>query len=308
MEPQAAESDPSAIPAGPAPRSFDPRYGEAVALSALVTRVTARNPSPFTFLGTASYVLGARSVVLIDPGPDLPEHRHALLAAIAGRPVEAILVTHRHRDHVEGIPALRRSLQAPVLAAAAEGASAVSLSAEGGYGAFAPDRLIGEGDMLAFRDVTLEAVATPGHASDHLVFAMSEESALFSGDHVMGWSTTVIAPPDGHMGRYLASLRRLLGRPERLYYPGHGEAVENGPSLVQALLEHRLAREAAIEARLQAGDRTVPEIVAALYTGLSPSLSAAAAHSVLAHLEHLVEQGRVSALPECGMTARYQPR
>jgi glyoxylase-like metal-dependent hydrolase (beta-lactamase superfamily II) len=289
---------------------FDPRYGEPARLSRLVTRIVAENPSPFTFRGTSSYIVGERNVVVIDPGPDGSAHRQALVSAIAGREVIAILVTHSHRDHVEGVEALKREIDVPVLAAtprqrAISPDDGVVLDA-GRDRRFVPDRLLADGARIAIDGATLEAVATPGHASDHLAFALVEENSLFSGDHVMGWSTTVVAPPDGHMGAYLGSLRLLLKRQERWYYPGHGGAISNGPGFVRALLAHRLAREQAIVSQLAAGIETIPDLVARIYQGLAPALVPAAGASVLAHLEHLIEQGRVVADADLSPRSRFK--
>jgi glyoxylase-like metal-dependent hydrolase (beta-lactamase superfamily II) len=288
---------------------FDPRYGEPIRLSRLVTCIVAENPSPFTYRGTSSYIVGERSVVVIDPGPDRPAHREALVSAIAGRNVIAILATHSHRDHVEGIVALNREIDAPVLAAMPRQrpvSPGEGVSDAGRDHLFVPDRVLTDGACVAADGATLEAVATPGHASDHLAFALAEENVLFSGDHVMGWSTTVVAPPDGHMGTYLGSLSLLLKRRERRYYPGHGGVIENGPGFVRALLAHRLAREETIVSRLAAGIETVPDLVARIYQGLAPALVPAAGASVLAHLEHLVEQGRVVVDPDLSPGSRFR--
>ena len=204
--------------------------GIPILLEPLVTRVLAPNPSPFTFTGTQSYVVGDTDVAVIDPGPDDATHLAALDRAIAGRPVRAILITHHHRDHSPASRPLSRSSGAPIV-----GAAPFAPDYEGGQSDaafdrdYAPDRVLAEGESVAGSGWTLSAVATPGHTSNHLAFALAETQALFSGDHVMGWSTSIVSPPDGDMGAYMASLEKLTERDDRVYYPGHGEAVDNPP-------------------------------------------------------------------------------
>jgi glyoxylase-like metal-dependent hydrolase (beta-lactamase superfamily II) len=213
--------------------------------------------------------------------------------------VAAILVTHTHRDHTGAVPALAAATGAPVVGCApiAPDRAGPRLDA-GGDPDYRPDRVLAEDDTVTGPGWTLAAVATPGHTSNHLAFALAAEEALFPGDHVMAWSTTVVAPPDGSMAAYRASLRKLLDRPEERYYPAHGPAKDDARSYVAALLRHREAREAQILARLAAGDRTIPEIVAAAYPGLDPRLTTAAGLSVRAHLEDLAARGRVVAAGE----------
>jgi len=257
-----------------------------------VRRVLARNPSPFTFTGTQTHIVGAGEVAVVDPGPDLPEHVAAVLSATAGERIVAILVTHTHRDHSPAAAALTAATGAPVVGCA-------PLTTPGGdWGesvdaAYAPDRVLEDGATVTGGDWTLRAVATPGHMSNHLCFAWEEQRVLFSGDHVMGWSTSVILPPDGHMGDYLASLNKLAARDDRVYYPAHGSPVDEPAKLVRGLLAHRRAREAQIVRTLETGPADVAALVARNYPGLDPALVPAAGASVLAHLIHLQEQKRV---------------
>jgi glyoxylase-like metal-dependent hydrolase (beta-lactamase superfamily II) len=265
--------------------------------------VTAPNPGPMTFTGTRSYLVGEGEVAVIDPGPDDPRHRAALLAALAGERVAAVLVTHAHRDHSAGARAFAEAAGAELLAHGDPVGARLPGMARwrglgGGEGAdpgFRPDRRIGEGATVSGPGWTLTAVATPGHTADHLSFAWSEANALFSGDHVMGWATTLISPPDGALGAFRASLLRLRGRPEAVYYPGHGAPVTDPQRIVAHILAHRERREAEIVAALGHGPATVAELVTALYAGVDPRLHDAAARNVLAHLVDLEGRGLVAA-------------
>ena len=268
-------------------------------LTPLVRRMVAGNRSPFTFTGTCTYVIGQGDVAIIDPGPDLPAHRDALMAALGSERIAHILVTHTHRDHSPGARFLKAATGAPVFgcgphqparALAAGEANALEGSNDTDY---APDRVLHDGAVVEGRGYTLEAVATPGHTMNHLAFALAEEQALFSGDHVMAWSTSIVAPPDGSMAHYMASLERLRARDDRVYWPGHGGPVSNPKSFVRALAVHRRHREASIFAQIDEGGVAIPAIVARIYEGLAPALRGAAALSVFAHLEDLLAQGRV---------------
>ncbi|HVV92794.1 MAG TPA: MBL fold metallo-hydrolase [Hyphomicrobiales bacterium] len=287
-------------------RSAEGAPGEPVRLSPLVRRVLAPNPSAFTFTGTQTHLVGHGRVAVIDPGPDDPAHVAALLAALRGEIVEAIVVTHTHRDHTGAVAALAAETGAPVVGCApmVHGEGGVRLDA-GGDSSYRPARILADGEAVAGPGWTLTAVATPGHTSNHLAFALAEEAALFSGDHVMAWSTTVVAPPDGDMASYRGSLDKLINRPEDLYYPAHGPAKSEARAYVAGLLKHRRFREAQIVARLKAGDRAIPAIVAALYRGLDPRLVPAAGMSVLAHLRDLEARGIVAAAGE-GAAAAYR--
>lgn len=296
-------------------RAFEPHWGVAVPVAPRVRRITAENPGPFTFHGTNSYLVGdAGAVAVIDPGPDDPRHLAALLAAIGRVPVSHILVTHTHRDHSPGAGALAAATGAPTLAAGPHRPARPPRPDEtarldaGGDTAFVPDVVLTDGAVVAGDGFALTAVATPGHTGNHLAFALDGAEWLFSGDHVMAWSTSIVAPPDGAMADYMASLARLAARPERAYLPGHGGPVVEAPSYVAALAEHRRGRERAIRARLAAGDDTIPAIVRAVYVGLDPALAGAAGLSVLAHLEDLVARGVVVADPLPTLAARYRPQ
>ncbi|MCQ8780753.1 MBL fold metallo-hydrolase [Mangrovibrevibacter kandeliae] len=276
---------------------FDPCWGEPVEVRAGVARLTARNAGPMTFKGTNTYLLGETRLVVIDPGPADDGHFEALQRAIGARPVEAILLTHRHRDHTGLVDRLRRSTRAPVLAAPPR---AVAPTDRSGATDDSPDdellvdRYLADAETLATPAGTLEVVATPGHTADHLAFALAGPGILFSGDHVMAWSTTVVAPPEGSMAAFMASIERLLAREtDRIYLPGHGGPVTRPQPFLRALRTHRRMREAGILERVRAGDGSVAEIVAALYRSLDPQLRGAAALSVLAHLEALCQAGLV---------------
>jgi len=269
--------------------------GIPILLEPLVTRVLAPNPSAFTFTGTQSHVVGDSDVAVIDPGPDDAAHIAALERAIAGRPVRAILITHHHRDHSPASRPLARRTGAPIV-----GAAPFAPDYEGGRSDaafdsdYAPDRILDEGEGVAGEGWMLTAIATPGHTSNHLAFALPQTRALFSGDHVMGWSTSVVSPPDGDMTAYMASLEKLMARNDRVYYPGHGEAVDNPQRLVRGMLGHRKQREGQILRLLAAsGALDVPAMALRMYVGLNPNLLPAAERSVLAHLYDLQARGLV---------------
>ncbi len=283
-----------------------------------VRALTAPNPGPMTEAGTRTYLVGAQQVAVIDPGPADDAHLSAILGALAsGARISHILVTHAHRDHSGGVPALRAQTGAPVLAfgPATAGRSPMMASVAargdlaGGEGIdrdFRPDRELAHGEVLSGPDWTLEALHTPGHLSSHMCFAMPQAGAIFTGDTVMGWSTTVISPPDGSIGAFRESMALLAARSERLYLPGHGAPVRNGPGTARAQGAHRGLRESQILGALRGGPQTVARLVERLYAGLDPSLRPAAARNVLAHLLDLAEQGRL-ALPDAPlMDAEYR--
>ena len=267
-----------------------------------IARLLAANPSPFTFTGTQSYFVGEDDVAVIDPGPDLPGHVDAILAALGGRRLVAIVCTHTHRDHSPAARPLAAATGAPVIGCAALSLASVGPRADASFdGEYRPDRVLGDGEAIEVDGHPLTAVATPGHTSNQLCFAY--RGALFTGDHVMGWSTSVVVPPDGDMGDYMASLDKLRGREDRIYYPAHGPAVTKPQQLVRGMMGHRLQRERQILKRLKQGDRTVAEIVATAYPGLDPRLVGAAGGSVTAHLLDLERRGLV----ECGEGETWTP-
>lgn len=281
-------------------RSSDAPAGAVRQVAPLVRRIVAPNPSPFTFTGTATYVVGSGRVAILDPGPDDPRHLETVLAAVRGETVERIVVTHSHMDHTAGLGAMKRATGAEVVGAGphrpfralhAGEANRLEAAADGAY---RPDLELRDGEGVSGPGWSLVAVATPGHTANHLAFALPEAKLLFSGDHVMAWSTSIVAPPDGAMAPYVASLRRLIEREEDVYLPGHGPALPNARVFARHMLGHRLMREAAIRARLKEGAQRVPDIVAALYRGLDPRLAGAARLSVFAHLEDLVARGEAA--------------
>jgi glyoxylase-like metal-dependent hydrolase (beta-lactamase superfamily II) len=262
--------------------------GIPIQLEPLVTRVLAPNASPYTYSGTQTHVVGTTDLAIIDPGPDDPAHIAALLNVIAGRPVTAIVITHHHRDHSPASRPLAATTGAPIVGPRAPHGADDTLRLDAAFDAdYAPDRVLDEGDTVSGEGWTLQAIATPGHTSNHFAYALAESGALFSGDHVMGWATSVVSPPDGDMGDYMASLDKLLGRDDRVYYPGHGEAVETPQRLVRGMLGHRKQREGQILRLLREAPMAIPAMTARMYVGLDPRLLGAAERSVLAHLYDL---------------------
>jgi glyoxylase-like metal-dependent hydrolase (beta-lactamase superfamily II) len=259
-----------------------------------IRRLLAPNPSAFTFTGTQTYLVGEGEVAVIDPGPDDSAHIEALSSALEGEQVTAILVTHTHRDHSPASRPLAAATGAPIVGCAPFAISDDGPRADASFDFdYAPDRVLADGETIGGRGWTLEAVATPGHTSNHLCFALTEQKALFTGDHVMGWSTTIVSPPDGDMAAYMASLDKLLARDDSLYYPTHGPAITDPKAHVRALIAHRRGREAQILAKLEAGQGDIEAMVPSLYTDTDPQLFPAAARSVLAHLIDLESRGRV---------------
>jgi glyoxylase-like metal-dependent hydrolase (beta-lactamase superfamily II) len=269
--------------------------------------VIARNPGPFTFTGTGTYIVGSGEVAVIDPGPDLPEHLQALERALAGERVAVILVTHTHLDHSPLAGPLARLTGAPVRGLPAPRLEEAAIRLDEGQDlGFRPDALVADGERVEGPGWTLEAVTTPGHASNHVCYALIEENALFSGDHVMGWSTTVVSPPDGDMGQYYASLEKVAARGFSRLWPTHGPPVEEVGPFLAAYRAHRLQREAQILAELARGPRRIADMVPAIYADVDPRLHPAAAHSVLAHLIRLAREGRVAAEDGAGPGGLYR--
>jgi glyoxylase-like metal-dependent hydrolase (beta-lactamase superfamily II) len=268
-------------------------YGAAEALSPLVRRVLARNPSPFTFTGTGTYIVGTGTVAIIDPGPADPAHLDAVAEAVRGETVSHLVITHTHMDHSPGAAPLKARLGGLIAGCAPLALSDDGPRADAGFDpGYAPDHVMADGEAVSGPGWTLRAVHTPGHTSNHLCFALAEEGALFSGDHVMGWSTTVVAPPDGDMAAYMASLQKLIERPDRRYYPTHGAPVDEPQRFVRGLIAHRRQRETQILTLLAGGRRTIPDMVEQMYAAVDKRLWPAAGRSVLAHLIDLEARGR----------------
>lgn len=273
--------------------------GAIVQLSPLVRRVIAGNGGPMTFTGTCSYIVGCGTVAIIDPGPDDPAHVARLLEAVRGETVSDIVVTHTHRDHSPAVPAVKAATGARVVGCGPHRPSRELALGElnpldgSGDRDYAPELQMHDGDAISGPGWSLRAVETPGHTANHLAFTLAEEATLFSGDHVMAWSTTVVAPPDGSMAAYMASVEKLRGLEHAIYWPGHGGPVREPQRFLRGLLQHRRQREAAILNRLGAGDELIAQMVPMIYLGLAPKLIGAASLSVLAQLEDLVLRGVV---------------
>ncbi|MDK4736236.1 MBL fold metallo-hydrolase [Rhizobium sp. CNPSo 3490] len=293
--------------------AFEPAYGRAVPVAPDILRITAENPGPFTFFGTNSYLVGSSSLGVIDPGPEDEAHFQALMAAIGGRDVTHIFVSHTHRDHS---PLARRLQAATGAVTVGQGPhrparrlreGEVNPFAESADMDFVPHIALGDGETIAGDGWALTAVLTPGHTANHAAFALEGREILFSGDHVMAWSTSIVAPPDGSMADYMASLDKLIEREDGLLLPGHGGPVNEPKTFLPALKAHRLKREQAVLARVAAGDREIAEMVKAIYRDTDPKLHGAAALSVLAHIEHLMERGEIAADGPPSLAARYWP-
>nr|WP_306265423.1 MBL fold metallo-hydrolase [Pararhizobium sp. IMCC3301] len=280
---------------------FDPRHGSTVEVGSGVKRLTAPNSGPYTFQGTNTYLIGTASLAIVDPGPDDTDHFDALTKAIGGRRVEAIILTHSHLDHTPLTARLKAHSGAPVYAAGPHrpyrdlSAEELALLGRSADLAFVPDRTLTDGQIIHGADWQLETVLTPGHTANHAAFAIAGTPMLISGDHVMGWSTTIVAPPDGSMADYLRSLDILLSRPEAHYLPGHGDAIANALPYVKGLKTHRIMRETAIYEQIANGTDSISDIVAALYRRVPAKLHGAAAMTVLAHLECLIASGKISS-------------
>ncbi len=271
-------------------------YGVVERLSPLVRRVLARNPSPFTYTGTGTYIIGNGTVAIIDPGPLDDQHISALVAALQLDTVSHMLITHTHRDHSPAAAPLKALTGGEIA-----GCAPLALADDGPRAdeafdtAYAPDRVLANGDSISGPGWTLTAVHTPGHTSNHLCYALAEEKALFTGDHVMGWSTSVVSPPDGDMAAYMASLRLLMDRDDTIYYPTHGAPVTEPQRLARGLLAHRKQREGQITRLLtEEGPQTIPQMVRIMYAMINKSLHGAAGRSVLAHLIDMKARGLVA--------------
>lgn len=294
-------------------RAFAPAHGSAVTVAPGVQRLTAPNAGPFTFQGTNTYIVGDRSVCVIDPGPEDEAHWQALDRALDGREVTHIAVSHTHRDHS---PLARRLKDRTGAVTVGEGPHRAARLlhhgetnpfAESSDMEFVPDITLCEGAPVAGDGWTLETVLTPGHTANHAAFGLAGTGILFSADHVMAWATSIVAPPDGAMADYMASLDRLLARDDRVYFPGHGGPVTEPQAFVRGLRTHRRMRERAILERIRSGDRRIPDMVAAIYRDTDPRLHGAAALSVLAHIEDLVARGEIIGDGPPSLGGTYAP-
>jgi glyoxylase-like metal-dependent hydrolase (beta-lactamase superfamily II) len=289
-------------------RDIEFDYGKVEQVSPLIRRVVANNPGPFTFTGTGVYIIGHGDVCVIDPGPDMAEHFEALKAALAGETISHVLVTHSHMDHSPLAHPLARWAGCSVLASgeiSIPGDSEVRMEA-GDDSRFRPDAVLHDGTLIEGAGWTIEAIATPGHTSGHMCYALLEENCLFSGDHIMGWSTTVISPPDGDMDDYLASLDKIAARDFTTIWPTHGPPIRQPKPFVDAYIAHRLDREAQIIAQLEAGQSKIKEFVPIMYANVDARLWPAACHSVMAHMTRLVKNGRVGVSDGTGIDATYR--
>lgn len=290
-------------------KSFDFAYGRCDRVSPRVERVIANNPGPFTYTGTGTYIVGnTGAVAVIDSGPADQDHLAALLAAIGDRTVSHILVTHTHADHAPLSNALSKACgNAPIYAAAPprSGETAAMRLDEHDDAGFQPDVIVSGGEVIEGDGWTIEVMATPGHASNHLAFVLNEENGLFSGDHIMGWSTTIVAPPDGDMSDYMASLEAVMARKFDVIWPTHGAPITEVEPFLKGYHAHRMARETQVLERLEAGDKTIAEMVPVLYAAVSQSLWPAASLSLLSHLIKLARDGRVRTDNESSLSGHW---
>ena len=281
-------------------------YGEIQQVTPLVRRLVARNPSGYTFHGTNTYIIGHGRVSIIDPGPILGEQTSAIVKGLEGETVENILVTHTHNDHSPGVTPLQKKVGGQVHGAIPREIPTTAATAESIQYDFAPDNVLKNGSIVKGEGWTLEAIHTPGHMSNHMCFALAEEDILFTGDHIMSWNTTIVSPPDGHMGEYLKSLDLCLARSDKTYWPAHGPSISDPGPFTRAYRNHRRMREGEIRKCLDNGCHTIPEIVGRLYKHLPEKMHGAAGRTVLAHLEYLVETGRATCDGSHMETARYR--
>lgn len=294
-------------------RQFEPSYGVAIPLAPGVARLTAPNPGPYTFHGTNTYLVGGKSLAIIDPGPDDDAHFDALMKAIGGRAVSHILLTHTHVDHSPLGPRLKQATGAETVAEGPHrwvrtlGEGEANPLRESADCNFRPDRTVGNLDAVVGDGWTLRAVLTPGHCVNHACYALDGPGVLFSGDHVMGWSSTIVAPPDGAMADYMNSLQKLQERTDRIYFPGHGNPIRDPQRFVADLKSHREKREGEILSLVRQGTHRIADLVRTIYGAVDPDLGDAAALSTLAHLELLIEKGLVVADGPASLVSEYRP-
>jgi glyoxylase-like metal-dependent hydrolase (beta-lactamase superfamily II) len=298
----------------PFDKRFDLPPGQVEEVRPGLRRILCNNPGPFTYKGTVSYIIGKGHVAIIDPGPLDEAHIGALLDAVRGETVTHIFITHTHRDHSPAAARIKAETGAstcgegPHRAARPLNIGEAPRLESGGDHDFRPDAVLADGDIVAGEGWTIEAIATPGHTANHMAYALKGTDVLFSGDHVMAWSTPVVAPPDGAMSDYMASLEKLLHRSETVYFPGHGGAVKDARPFVAHYIRHRHSREQSILHRLGKGEADIPTLVRAIYIGLDPRLTKAAGLSVLAHLEDLVARGQVQTDGQPSIESLYRCR
>ena len=292
---------------------FVAAHGEAVPVAKDVLRITAPNAGPLTFHGTNTYIVGGTSVAVIDPGPAIESHYQAILRALSGREVSHIAVSHTHRDHSPLAMRLAAETGAEIAAEGPHRAARplhvgeINPLEEASDLDFRPDRTLADGETIAGDGWQLRALHTPGHTANHCAFALENTGIVFTADHVMAWATSIVAPPDGAMADYMASLEALLNRDDDFYLPGHGGPVTKPAQFLRGLRTHRRMRERAVLERIRAGDRTIGEMVAVIYRDTDPRLHGAAALSVLAHLEDLVGRGLVATDGPPSIDGVYRP-
>lgn len=298
---------------------FEPLHGHAVPVAQGVWRLTCNNPSPFTFHGTNSYIIGQGSTVaVLDPGPENEAHFEALMRALKGKTVSHILISHTHRDHSPLAKRLQAETGALTVAEGPHRAARplhegeINPFAESSDMDFVPDIVLGDGAVIEADGFAVRGIHTPGHTANHCAFALENAGRentgiVFSADHVMAWATTIVAPPDGAMSDFMASVEKMMQRSDRIYFPGHGGPIAEPASFLRGLRTHRRMRERAVLERIKAGDRTIPQMVSAIYAKTDPRLHGAAALSVLAHLEDLVERGEVLTNGPPSLSDEYRP-
>ena len=290
-------------------RNFSCEYGAIEQVAPGIRRVTARNPSKFTFKGTGTYILGTGKVAVIDAGPDLPDHVEALLGALDGEVITHQLITHTHTDHSPAAARVKERTGAPTFGFGPHGSGRFadgSTGEAGGDMAFVPDHTVAHGDIIEAAGYRIECVHTPGHTSNHICYALAGDGALFTGDHVMGWSTTVVSPPDGDMAAYMASLELLAGRGDKIYYPTHAGPITDPMPYVAALLEHRREREHQIMDCLGRGVGRIANMVDEMYPGLDTELVSAAGRSVFSHIIAMAERGDITSDGAIEADAEYR--
>jgi glyoxylase-like metal-dependent hydrolase (beta-lactamase superfamily II) len=290
-------------------RELEFEYGQAERVGLRIRRVIAKNPSPFTLYGTGTYIIGNGQVAVVDPGPADPQHIQAIFDATRGETITHVLVTHTHTDHSPGCALVKKRVDAPTYAYGPHGAGKLEEGVpveEGGDMDFVPDQLVRHGDIIQGGDWSVECVYTPGHTSNHMCYQLREDQALFTGDHVMGWSTSIISPPDGDMAAYLASLELLLGRDDKVYWPTHGPRIEHPKELVRAFIEHRREREVQILECVGQGVATIRDMVPIMYTSTPEFMFPAAARSVLAAVEYLVKKGALLSSDGISIESTYR--